>query len=157
MAQIQNLWLSSSLASSFSSSNVTLSLVTSSVPQVAVKINQASRSLTIPFLVLSSGAEVVAELSDTEMLKCGSAYCPAQIISSTNITDTPTNDEVQDDIENDNFKTDITKIYIIAGIYLFCSISSALIIAFFVDPLTRFGCAGQCRSVHCWYPQVWRG
>merc|ERR1712083_767567 len=26
-----------------------------------------------------------------------------------------------------------------AGIYLFCSISSALIIAFFVDPLTRFG------------------
>jgi len=89
--------------------------------------------------VLSSGAEVVAELSDSDMLKCGSAYCPAQIISSTNITDTPTNDANQDDIENDNFKTDITKIYIIAGIYLFCSISSALIIAFFVDPLTRFG------------------
>ena len=151
MAQIQNLWLSSSLASSFFSSSVTLSLVTSSVPQVSVIVNQASRSLTIPLLVLSSGAEVVAELSDVDMLRCGSAYCPAQIISSSNITDTPSNDatEEMDDIENDNFKTDITKIYIIAGIYLFCSISSALIIAFFVDPLTRFGCAGQCRSVHC--------
>ena len=143
MGQIQNLWLSSSLESSFSSSNVTLSLVTSSVPQVTGIIIQASRSLNIPIVVLSPGAEVVAELSDADMLRCGSAYCPAQIISSTNITDTPTNDDT--DVENDNFKTDITKIYIIAGIFLFCSISSALIVAFFVDPLTRFICAALCR------------
>jgi len=89
--------------------------------------------------VLSSGATVVhADLSDADMALCGSAYCPAQLISetaeaATNVTATT------DDLENENFKTDITKIYIIAGIYLFCSISSALIIAFFVDPLTRFG------------------
>ena len=154
MGQIQNLWLSSSLASSFSSSNVTLSLVTSSAPQVTVMIIQTDTILTIPILVLSSGAEVVAELSDADMLKCGSAYCPAQIISSTNITDTPTNDDT--DIENDNFKTDITKIYIIAGIYLFCSISSALIIAFFVDPLTRCVCCllFLCSQI---FSQVWRG
>jgi len=104
--------------------------------------------------VLSSGAEVVAELSDADMLRCGSAYCPAQIISSTNITDTPTNDDT--DIENDNFKTDITKIYIIAGIYLFCSISSALIIAFFVDPLTRCVCCLLFLSSQI-FSQVWRG
>merc|ERR1711892_499472 len=85
--------------------------------------------------VLSSGStEVHADLSDADMALCGSAYCPAQLISETVEAATTT-----DDLENDNFKTDITKIYIIAGIYLFCSISSALIIAFFVDPLTRFG------------------
>jgi hypothetical protein len=90
--------------------------------------------------VLSSGTEVSAELTDADMLKCGSAYCPAQLIASANITETPEAvASAGDDIDNDNFKTDITKIYIIAGIYLFCSISSALIIAFFVDPLTRFG------------------
>jgi len=89
--------------------------------------------------VLSSGStEVHADLSDADMALCGSAYCPAQLISETveAVTNATAN---TDDLENDNFKTDITKIYIIAGIYLFCSISSALIIAFFVDPLTRFG------------------
>ena len=41
--------------------------------------------------------------------------------------------------ESKNFQTDITQIYIIAGVYLGCSIAAALIIALFVDPLTRFG------------------
>ena len=75
------------------------------------------------------------------MAKCGSGYCPAQLGSSSNITETsePTSSVTPSPeiIDNDNFKTDITKIYIIAGIYLACSISAALIIAFFVDPLTR--------------------
>ena len=87
--------------------------------------------------VLSSGGtEVHADLSDADMALCGSAYCPAQLISET-VEDATNATANTDDLENDNFKTDITKIYIIAGIYLFCSISSALIIAFFVDPLTR--------------------
>ena len=63
------------------------------------------------------------------MALCGSAYCPAQLGSSGNDT--------EDTEENNNFETDITNIYIIAGIYLACSISAALIVAFFVDPLTR--------------------
>merc|ERR1712106_552560 len=89
--------------------------------------------------VLSSGStEVHADLSDADMALCGSAYCPAQLISEA-VEDATNATASTDHLENDNFKTDITKIYIIAGIYLFCSISSALIIAFFVDPLTRFG------------------
>eukprot|EP00090_Calanus_glacialis_P024669 TRINITY_DN3833_c0_g1_i1.p1 TRINITY_DN3833_c0_g1~~TRINITY_DN3833_c0_g1_i1.p1 ORF type:complete len:502 (-),score=112.42 TRINITY_DN3833_c0_g1_i1:104-1609(-) len=92
--------------------------------------------------VLSSGkTEVYTELSDAAMARCGSAYCPAQLAVSSNITLDPTSGltESPADVENDNFKTDITKIYIIAGIYLACSFSAALIIALFVDPLTRFG------------------
>eukprot|EP00092_Neocalanus_flemingeri_P030399 GFUD01032999.1.p1 GENE.GFUD01032999.1~~GFUD01032999.1.p1 ORF type:complete len:501 (+),score=111.97 GFUD01032999.1:117-1619(+) len=95
--------------------------------------------------VLSSGkTDVYTELSDEAMAKCGSAYCPAQLGSSlSNITETSelTSSSTASpvDLENENFKTDITKIYIIAGIYLACSFSAAVIIALFVDPLTRFG------------------
>jgi hypothetical protein len=56
------------------------------------------------------------------MAKCGSAYCPAQLISASNITETSEPSASADEIEND---------YIIAGIYLICSISPALIIAFY--------------------------
>jgi len=88
--------------------------------------------------VLSSGSTATfPEVSDADMAKCGSAYCPAQLVASANISQSLESSD--DDVENDNFKTDITKIYIIAGIYLACSISAAFIIAFFVDPLTRFG------------------
>merc|ERR1711892_1627836 len=60
--------------------------------------------------VLSSGStEVHADLSDADMALCGSAYCPAQLISET--AEAATNaTTTTDDLENDNFKTDITKI-----------------------------------------------
>ena len=89
--------------------------------------------------VISSGAEADAELTDADIMSCGSAYCPAQILSAHNTTHNTADDvaDNQDDLENDNFKTDFRKIYIITGIYLVCSIASALIIAFLVNPLTR--------------------
>ena len=43
------------------------------------------------------------------------------------------------DVPNGNFATDISKIYIMAGIYLACSVTAAILIALFVDPLHRFG------------------
>jgi len=87
--------------------------------------------------VLSSGnQDNFTGLTDEAMaIKCGSAYCPAQLAASTNVTE----EAMDEEKENDNFKTDISKIYTIAGIYLVCSFSAALIIALFVDPLTRFG------------------
>ena len=107
--------------------------------------------MTIHIPVLSSGGtEVHADLSDADMALCGSAYCPAKLTTET--AEAATNStSITDDLENDNFKTDITKIYMIAGIYLFCSISSALIIAFFVDPLTR------CLLSHCLKSSVFSG
>ena len=83
--------------------------------------------------MLSSGKEKYSEVSDADIaINCGSSFCPAQLVSSSevaNMTDM--------DTEIDNFETNITKIYIIAGTFLACSIMAALIIAFFVDPLTR--------------------
>ena len=50
------------------------------------------------------------------------------------------------DLPNSNFETDITKIYIIAAIYLACSIAAALLVAFFVDPLSRFESTNERRD-----------
>merc|ERR1712223_1169550 len=81
--------------------------------------------------VLSSG--VSNTKTDADIIICGSAYCPAQISVAT------VSNETEQETENDNFQTDITKIYTIAGIYLACSLAAAVIIAIFVDPLSRFG------------------
>ena len=52
----------------------------------------------------------------------------------------------EEDLPNSNFETDITKIYIIAAIYLACSIAAALLVAFFVDPLSRFESTDERRD-----------
>jgi len=85
--------------------------------------------------VLSSGGSdnaTIVEITDDDIAHCGSSFCPGGSSSS----------EAGDEAEDkpvDNFKTDLTKIYILAGIFLGCSLSAAAIIAVFVDPLTRFG------------------
>ena len=81
-------------------------------------------------LVLSSGNATIHEVTDEEIFHCGSNYCPND-----------DSDQKDDDAgkKQDNFETDITKIYIIAGIFLGCSLTAAAIVAIFVDPLTRFG------------------
>ena len=98
--------------------------------------------------VLSSGNVTFTELTDGEMARCGSSFCPAvdvaepvadealiaPLLALANVT---LGEEAA--VTNDNFKTDTTKIYIISGIFLAFSMGAALLIALFVDPLSRFG------------------
>ena len=79
--------------------------------------------------VLSEGTD--SNLSDEEMLVCGSQYCAGQ--------DPESSPEEGAEVFNENFDVDINKIYIIMGIFLGCSIAAGVLIALFVDPLTRFG------------------
>ena len=79
--------------------------------------------------VLSEGTD--SNLSDEEMLVCGSQYCAGQ--------DPESSPEEGAEVFNENFNVDINKIYIIMGIFLGCSIAAGVLIALFVDPLTRFG------------------
>ena len=65
------------------------------------------------------------------MLVCGSQYCAGQ--------DPESSPEEGAEVFNENFDVDINKIYIIMGIFLGCSIAAGVLIALFVDPLTRFG------------------
>ena len=65
---------------------------------------------------------------------------------SASIKDMDMLKEEEEDLPNSNFETDITKIYIIAAIYLACSIAAALLVAFFVDPLSRFESTNERRD-----------
>ena len=110
--------------------------------------------------VLSSGNETYVQLSDEEMALCGSSFCSRRTVATESVEPKPADDlfanlpkEVLDHnstlasimdnkeeeaLPNANFDTDITKIYIIAAIYLACSLAAALLVAVFVDPLSKF-------------------
>merc|ERR1712004_630331 len=101
--------------------------------------------------VLSSGTDTYVELTDEQMGRCGSSFCSQAPVPDT-VTDesliAPTlgglvnaTEQLEEelDVPNGNFATDISKIYIMAGIYLACSVTAAILIALFVDPLHRFG------------------
>merc|ERR1712088_889973 len=98
--------------------------------------------------VLSSGTDIYVELTDEQMGRCGSNFCSQAPVPDT-VTDesliAPTLGGLVNATEeeltcpNGNFATDISKIYIMAGIYLACSVTAAILIALFVDPLHRFG------------------
>ena len=70
-------------------------------------------------------------VSDETLATCGLSYCPQQLIEDDEDTNTT----------NSNFEaaSDLTNTYKIAGIYLALSFSAALILAIFLDPLTKFG------------------
>jgi len=70
--------------------------------------------------------------------KCGYNYCPPSSSCSANVT--------TEDSGEDNFAVSKSSLYIIAAVYLVCSFLSASIVAFFVDPLTRFGESEERRN-----------
>jgi hypothetical protein len=94
--------------------------------------------------VLSAGTNESLSLNETDLLLCGSAYCPAQIVSGTEEEEEPetaanssSSASLSSSLELESFSTDRERIYVLAGIYLGCSICAALIIALFVDPISR--------------------
>ncbi|XP_066987255.1 UNC93-like protein [Macrobrachium rosenbergii] len=74
--------------------------------------------------VLSHGVEERDEINEEALLSCGVNYCPHKEAASnaTNLDAPP-----------------LSKIYTMATIYLICALLSSVIIAFFVDPLTKYG------------------
>lgn len=85
----------------------------------------------ISTVVLSGDRNETLDTSEVGELACGSAYCPDTLTSDS--------EETTNETKIDNFQTSSSSIYTLAGIYLACSICAALVIALFVDPLTRFG------------------
>lgn len=96
----------------------------------------------ISTVVLSSGNATIADISSVDFGKCGSNYCPDSVFSKIS--------EVEEDISNagyiniteevnKNFERDDAKIYILATVFLCCSVAASIIIAIFVDPLSKYG------------------
>ncbi|XP_071534487.1 UNC93-like protein isoform X2 [Panulirus ornatus] len=94
--------------------------------------------------VLSIGVEENVEVDEEALLSCGYNFCIAEPSVPAVITNASNN--VVASAEQDG--PPLWKIYIIATIFLCCSILAALITFFFVDPVTRFKEAGlgECTS-----------
>ena len=73
------------------------------------------------------------------MLVCGGEYW-------TGDPEPETSPEEGVELFNDNFDVDTHKIHIIMGIFLACSITAGVLIALFVDPLTRFGLTDEKKN-----------
>ena len=72
------------------------------------------------------------EISEDELFKCGVNYCPAPAAEPSNVTI----DEEEEASKDDNFSASKTQTYLLAGVYLFFSLLSAVVVALVVDPLS---------------------
>lgn len=91
----------------------------------------------ISTVVFSSGNTTIPEVNFSS---CGSNYCPAQIFDKIgDVSDATNTTELELEETNKNFERDDAKIYILATIFLCCSVAASIIIAAFVDPLSRYG------------------
>jgi hypothetical protein len=101
----------------------------------------SNKDINVP--VLSRGRNESLQLADEELLVCGSAYCPSQLTAAAAANDINAsttawgNSNSSAALEKNNFKVENGQIYVLAGIYLGCSICAALLIAVFVDPISR--------------------
>jgi len=82
--------------------------------------------------IFSTGRNETDSGEDADFSKCGVNYCPA--VTSNDDVPKPENKT-----ETDNFTITIQQRYILAGVYLICSVLSAIIVSLFVDPLSRYG------------------
>ena len=86
-------------------------------------------------LVLGAGKnETIADISEEALGLCGVNYCPGVEPYTAEESEEAALAEAE---ENENFAIGRTKIYVLAGIYLVCSLLSAVVIVFLVDPLSR--------------------
>merc|ERR1711936_1566305 len=81
--------------------------------------------------VLSTDKNETETESNKDFSKCGVNYIPS--------TPKPKSENETKDDNDDNFSITLEQRYILAGVYLICSVLSAIIVCIFVDPLSRYG------------------
>jgi len=82
--------------------------------------------------VLSLDESSNENVTQPDLSTCGINYCPAA----------PSNESEESESEesgDDNFSATPIQLYILAGVYLACSLAAALTVALFVTPLTEYG------------------
>ena len=88
------------------------------------------------FAALGIGRNQTEIDPETTISTCGVHFCPAD--GSTEKDDTEKFNNGSNTIVDENFKTTDTQIYVLAGVYLACSLLAPILIAIFVEPLSRF-------------------
>ena len=67
---------------------------------------------------------------------CGSNFCPANADKGNLLSLNQSDVREESAGVTDNFETSRTKIYLMASIYLACSLAAAALLVVFLDPLT---------------------
>ena len=88
------------------------------------------------FAALGIGRNQTEIDPETTLSTCGVHFCPAD--GSTEKVDTEKVNNGSNTVVDENFKTTDTQIYVLAGVYLACSLLAPILIAVFVEPLSRF-------------------
>ena len=88
------------------------------------------------FAALGIGRNQTEIDPETTLSTCGVHFCPAD--GSTEKDDTEKVNNGSNTVVDENFKTTDTQIYVLAGVYLACSLLAPILIAVFVEPLSRF-------------------
>ena len=83
---------------------------------------------------MSDEGDNSTKVFDPDLSKCGVNYCPAAV-TAPSVAEIA--EEVVEAPEVDNFSASQKQLYIIAGVYLACSLASAVTVALFVTPLTQ--------------------
>ena len=87
----------------------------------------------IASFALGIGRNQTEAISQSTNNQCGVNFCqPASAMAKEDSNNTVTSVSV-----DENFKTTDTQIYVLAGIYLGCSLLGPILIAVFVDPISR--------------------
>ena len=76
-------------------------------------------------------------ISKEELAYCGTNYCPGGGPPKPTLNETIDAAAAAAADLDDNFSTSKSSLYTLAGIYLACSLLSAIVVALFVDPLGR--------------------
>ena len=102
------------------------------------------RYIRNPFISVLSTSDDIANRTVTEaqLALCGVNYCSASPSGGEKSNEDGSRPLIANETslaveENDNFKTDPVKIYILAGIFLLFAILSPIIISIGVDPLSK--------------------
>ena len=82
-------------------------------------------------------------LTEEAMALCGSNFCPANTDKGSLLLLNQSYKGNQSDRREElgvasNFETDMSKIYLMATIYLACSLAAAALLAAFLDPLPKY-------------------
>ena len=88
------------------------------------------------FAALGIGRNQTEIDPETTLSKCGVHFCPPD--GSTKKDDSKSVINGSSTVVDENFKTTDTQIYVLAGVYLACSLLAPILIAVFVEPLSRF-------------------
>lgn len=86
--------------------------------------------------VLGTGVDQ-GNVTAEQLLQCGVNFCPAAEEEPEPEPEASTSSPAEEGAENANFSADPTRVYVLMGVFLACSLVAPAMVALLVDPIKR--------------------